>query len=98
VPQSVSAATDLHLISFLNAIPDARMRRGMRIPAWYLLLVAVLEILSQCESLRNLQRFVRHHHGGLTEALGIELRRPASDSAFHYFFLQVAVAVLCSSI
>jgi hypothetical protein len=37
--QSVSAATDLDLISFLKAIPDTRMRRGMRIPAWYLLLV-----------------------------------------------------------
>ena len=42
--QSVSAATDLDLISYLKAIPDARMRRGVRIPAWYLLLVAVLEM------------------------------------------------------
>jgi hypothetical protein len=39
------------------------MRRGVRIPAWYLLLVAVL-----------------------TVALGLELRRPPSDSAFRYFF------------
>jgi hypothetical protein len=31
VPQSVSAATDLDLISYLKAIPDARMRRGVRI-------------------------------------------------------------------
>ncbi len=50
----MSAATDLDLISFLKAIPDARMRRGVRIPAWYLLLVAVLGILSKCESLRDL--------------------------------------------
>jgi hypothetical protein len=35
VPQSVSAATNLDLISFLTAIPDSRMRRGIRIPAWY---------------------------------------------------------------
>ena len=40
----VSAATDLDLISYLKAIPDARKRRGVRIPAWYLLLVAVLGI------------------------------------------------------
>ena len=46
--ESVSAATDLDLISYLKAIPDARMRRGVRIPAWYLLLVAVLGILSRC--------------------------------------------------
>lgn len=73
MPQSVSAATDLDLISFLKAIPDTRMRRGIRIPAWYLLLVAVLGILSKCESLRDLERFARRHHGVLTETLGIEL-------------------------
>ena len=52
--ESVSAATDLDLISYLKAIPDARMQRGVRIPAWYLLLVAVLGILSRCQSLRDL--------------------------------------------
>jgi hypothetical protein len=40
VHESVSAATDLDLISYLKAIPDTRMRRGVRIPAWFLLLVA----------------------------------------------------------
>ena len=59
VPKSVSAATYLDLISFLVAIPDARMRRGVRIPAWYLLLVAVLGILSGCQSLRDLEQFAR---------------------------------------
>jgi hypothetical protein len=33
VPETISAATDLDLISFLRAIPDPRMRRGIRIPA-----------------------------------------------------------------
>jgi len=51
------------------------MRRGVRIPAWYLLLVAVMGILSKCESLRDLERFSQRHHAVLTEALGIELRR-----------------------
>ena len=74
------------------------MRRGIRIPAWYLLLVAVLGILSGCESLRDLERFARRHHGVLTEALGLELRRPPSDSAFRYFFLQVDVAAFCTAI
>ncbi|WP_341899983.1 hypothetical protein [Synechococcus sp. UW140] len=57
MPQSVSAATALDLISYLKAIPDARMRRGVRIPARYLLLVAVFGILSKCESLRDLERY-----------------------------------------
>jgi len=89
----VSAATDLDLISYLKATPDARMRRGLRFPAWYLLLVTVLGILSRCQSLRDLERFAIRHHAVLTQALDVELRRPPSDSAFRYFFLQVDVAV-----
>lgn len=55
--EGVSAATDLDLISYLKAISVARMRRGVRIPAWYLLLVAVLGILCGCQSLRDLDRY-----------------------------------------
>ena len=57
MPEATTAATDLDLISFLQAIPDSRMRRGIRIPAWYLLLVAVLGILSGSKSLRDLERY-----------------------------------------
>ena len=98
MPETALPATDLDLISFLKAIPDARMRRGIRIPAWYLLLVAVLGILSRCQSLRDLERFAIRHHSVLTEALGIELKRPPSDSAFRYFFHQVDVTALCAAI
>jgi len=74
------------------------MRRGVRIPAWYLLLVAVLGILSRCQSLRDLERFAIRHHSVLTKSLGLKLRRPPSDSAFRYFFRQVDVAALCTAI
>ena len=70
----------------------------MGIPAWYLLLVAVLGIMSGCQSLRDLERFAIRHHSVLSEALGIELRRPLSDSAFRYFFRQVGVAALSAAI
>ena len=59
MPQSVSSAKNLDLIRFLRAIPEGRMRRGVHIPAWYLLLVAVLGILSKCESLGDLERIAR---------------------------------------
>jgi hypothetical protein len=98
VPESAAAATDLDLISHLRAIQDQRMRRGIRFPAWYLLLLAVLGILSGCQSLRDLERFAIRHHSVLTEALGLELRRPPSDSSFRYFFLQVDVTAICSAI
>jgi len=74
------------------------MLRGVGIPAWYLLLVAVLGILSRCQSLRDLERFAIRHHGVLTAALGLELRRPPSDSAFRDFFQHVDVAAICTAI
>jgi hypothetical protein len=33
------------------------MRRGVRIPAWYLVLVAVQGILCRCQSLPDLEQF-----------------------------------------
>jgi hypothetical protein len=98
VLESVSAATDLDLVSYLRSIPDTQMRRGVRLPTWYLLLVAALGILSGCQSLRNLERFAIHYHVETIESLGIEFRRPPSDSAFRYFFHQVDVASLCAAI
>jgi len=63
-----------------------------------MLLVAILGILSSCQSLRDLERFAIRHHTSLTSALGIELTRPPSDSAFRYFFQQMDVAALCAAI
>jgi hypothetical protein len=63
-----------------------------------MLLVAILGILSSCQSLRDLERFAIRHHTSLTSALGIELTRPPADSAFRYFFQQVDVAALCAAI
>jgi hypothetical protein len=67
-PSPVNASADL--ISFLPAIPEGLMRRGVRIPQWFLLLVAVLGILSGCQSLRDLERFALRHHAALNQALG----------------------------
>ena len=59
------------------------MRRGVRFPAWYLLLVAVLGILSGCQSLRDLERFAIRHHSVLTERweLSCAVRRRIPRSA-----------------
>ena len=40
--ENPAAATDL--ISFLKALPDCRLRRGIRYPQWWMLLVAILAI------------------------------------------------------
>ena len=66
----------VNLISFLKAIPDGRYRRGVRYPQWYLLLVAVLGILSGCRSSRDLEAFAKRHRPVLNQALGLNLIAP----------------------
>jgi hypothetical protein len=49
---SAEPAATGDLIRFLKALPDCRMRRGIRFPQWWMLLVAILAILSNEGSLR----------------------------------------------
>ena len=78
----------VNLISFLKAIPDGRYRRGVRYPQWYLLLVAVLGILSGCRSSRDLEAFAKRHRPVLNQALGLNFKRWPSDATFLYLFNQ----------
>jgi DDE_Tnp_1-associated len=98
VSKSASAANDLDLISHLKAIPDQRLRRGIRFPAWSLLRVGVLDIQSGCQSLRDLKRFAIRHHRVPTKALVLDLKRPPSDSSCRSFVPQVDMAALCAAI
>jgi len=88
MPENHSAAGDQpapdDLISFLKAIPDGRYRRGVRYPQWFLLLVAVLGILSGCRSSRDLEAFARRHREALNQALGLDFKRWPSDATFLY--------------
>jgi hypothetical protein len=90
MPAIRSAAVDQpvadDLISFLKAIPDGRFRRGVRYPQWFLLLVAVLGILSGCRSSRDLEAFAKRHRVALNEALGLDFKRWPSDATFLYLF------------
>ncbi len=58
----------------------------------------MLAFQSGCQSLRNQERFVIRHHSGLTEALGLGLRPPPSDSSFRYCYYKVDLAALCAAI
>ena len=90
MPENHSAAGDQpapdDLISFLKAIPDGRYRRGVRYPQWFLLLVAVLGILSGCRSSRDLEAYARRHREALNQALGLDFKRWPSDATFLYLF------------
>jgi len=43
------------LISFLKALADCRMRRGIRFAQWWMLLVAILSIMSGQGSLVGME-------------------------------------------
>jgi hypothetical protein len=83
---AVDQAVPADLISFLKAIPDGRYRRGVRYPQWFLLLVAVLGILSGCRSSRDLEAFAKRHREALNQALGMDFKRWPSDATFLYLF------------
>jgi hypothetical protein len=85
-----AAAGDL--ISFLQALPDCRMRRGIRFPQWWMLLVAILAILSGQGSLVGMERFAKRHRQTLNELLGTDFGKSPSDSTFRLLLAQLDVA------
>jgi hypothetical protein len=90
LPLEPAAAGDL--ISFLKALPDCRMRRGIRFPQWWMLLVAILAILSNEGSLVGMERFARRHRQTLNELLGTDFAKEPSDSTFRVLLAQLDVA------
>jgi hypothetical protein len=96
-PEVSLFATDLDLISYLKLLPCALMWRVVHFSAWYLLVLPILVIRSGCQSQRTLELFAILHHTDPTEALGLELRRPPSDSSY-CFFHEVDVIALCTVI
>ena len=87
--ENPAAATDL--ISFLKALPDCRLRRGIRYPQWWMLLVAILAILSNQGSLLGMERFAKRHRKTLNQLLGTHLAKPPSDSTFRLLLSQLDV-------
>lgn len=85
--QSTTASSDL--IAFLQSLPESRKRRGVRYPQWLLLLMAILGILSDCRSARDLERFARRHRQAFNQALGLDLSGAPCDSTFLYLFERV---------
>jgi hypothetical protein len=80
------------LIYFLKALPDCRMRRGIRFPQWWMLLVAILAILSGQGSLVGMERFAKRHRQTLNKLLGTDFGKSPSDSTFRLLLAQLDVA------
>ena len=67
------------------------MRRGIRYPQWWMLLVAILAILSGQGSLMGMERFAKRHLKTLNELLGTHVAKPPSDSTFRVLLAQLDV-------
>ena len=68
------------------------MRRGIRFPQWWMLLVAILSILSGQGSLVGMERFASRHRQALNELLGTDFAKSPSDSTFRLLLAQLDVA------
>ena len=62
------------------------MRRGVRFPQWWMLLVAILAILSGQGSLLGMERFAKRHRKTLNALLGTHIAKSPSDSTFRWLF------------
>jgi hypothetical protein len=87
--ESPAAAADL--ISFLKALPDCRMRRGVRFPQWWMLLVAILAILSGQGSLLGKERFAKRHRKVRWRAA----RHPCRQAAAGFYLPAAAGSARC---
>ena len=67
------------------------MRRGVRFPQWWMLLVAIPAILSNQGSLLGMERFAKRHRKALNELLGTTIAKPPSDSTFRLLLAQLDV-------
>ena len=67
------------------------MRRGVRFPQWWMLLVANLALLSGQGSLMGRERVATRHRKALNELLGTHIAKPPSDSTFRLLLAQLDV-------
>ena len=67
------------------------MRREVRFPQWWMLLVAILAILSGQSSLLGMERFAKRHRKTLNELLGTDFGKSPSDSTFRLLLAQLDV-------
>ena len=67
------------------------MRRGVRFPQWWILLMAILAILSGQGSLLGMERFAKRHRKTLNQLLGTHIAKSPSDSTFRWLLSQLDV-------
>jgi len=67
------------------------MRGGVRFPQWWMLLVAILSILSGQGSILGMERFAKRQRKTLNALLGTYIAKSPSDSTFRWLLNQLDV-------
>ena len=67
------------------------MRRRVRLPQWWMLLAAILAILSGQGCLLEIERFALRHRKTLNQLLGTHIAKSPSDSTFRWLLSQLDV-------
>ena len=88
---ATTPATASDLISLLEALPDCYMRRVFLFPQWWMLLLAILSILSGQGSLVGMVWTANRHRQTLIELLGTDFDKSPSDSTFSMLLAQLVV-------
>jgi hypothetical protein len=68
-------------LAFLAAIPDPRRAEGKRYEQRYVLLFAILAVVSGANSYRGIRTFIKVHRARLNRALGIGWKRPPAHTS-----------------
>jgi hypothetical protein len=68
-------------LAFLAAIPDPRRAEGKRYEQRYVLLFAILAVVSGANSYRGIRTFIKVHRARLNRAFGIGWKRPPAHTS-----------------
>ena len=85
--------TSRHLLDILAEVPDFRNNRGKRHPLSAILALAVIAMMSGCQSYAAIAHWGRTYHKALAKALGFRhTKTPAST--LHYVFKDIDATAL----
>jgi predicted transposase YbfD/YdcC len=86
--------TSRHLLDILAEVPDFRNNRGKRHPLSAILALAVIAMMSGCQSYAAIAHWGRTYHKALAKALGFRHTKTPCASTLHYVFKDIDATAL----
>lgn len=79
------------LLAHFETVPDPRRAQGRRYPLKFLLLFAILAILSGGRSYRDVSRFMEKKRKKLNQFFGLHWKKPPSKSQLRNVFCAIEI-------